>query len=109
MGLFRSHRPTTAPEVAAATCFTIDPEVRVTDASADGCVVLHAGTARVWILNGSGTTIWGCLSAGLSLETAVTACAMGAERSQDQVRSDVVTFARALVAAGLLHPRRAAS
>jgi hypothetical protein len=109
MRLFRTRAVTSRPELTLDARFTIDPLVRVTDATGDGCVILHTATARMWVLNRSAAAIWARLAGGGSLRDAVERGTADTERPTAGVAEDAVRVAHTFVAAGLLHVVRPSS
>ncbi len=82
--------------------FAVDADVRVTGPTADGRVLLHTRTARVWVLNGSGSQVWDRFAAGLPIDRVANELADQYDRSAEVIRQDLVALAGALVRAGLL-------
>ncbi len=85
------------------TRLAIDPDVRVTAANADGRILLHTRTARMWVMNGSGAEMWDHLGEGRRLADVAEAIAAKYECPPERVREDVLAFAAALVTARILH------
>jgi hypothetical protein len=84
------------------TRLAIDPDVRVTAASADGRILLHTRTARMWVMNGSGAEMWDHFGDGRSLADVAGAIATKYDCPPQRVREDVLAFAGALVTARIL-------
>lgn len=104
MPVFRRHTPP-AREIAPDARFAVDDDVRVTETTADGRVLLHTRTARLWVLNRSGALIWDRLSAGAALDQIAGELAARHARDAAAIRQDLIAFARGLTAAGLLRVR----
>jgi hypothetical protein len=105
----RIARSNTPPTIDPAAHVAVDADVRITAATDDGQVILHTRTARLWVLNRSATEMWERLSTGQPIDRVAHELSDRYDRSLVEIREDVVGFARALAAAGLVRIERAAS
>jgi hypothetical protein len=104
----RIARSDTPTEIDLAACFAVDPDVRVTAATGDGQVILHTRTARVWVLNRGATQMWARLSTGQPIDRVAHELSERYGRSVLELRTDLMGFARVLVAGGLVRMERTA-
>jgi hypothetical protein len=98
----RWFRRTVAPPLSPDLSFAVDPRVRITTSNDDGRVVMHTGTARVWVMNRTAAEMWQELSDGAPLGRAAESLATRYERPVEECWRDLAAFTTALVAAGLL-------
>jgi hypothetical protein len=101
-----AHRRRAAEAVTASVAhpptFQIDPAVRVTTHSSEGCLLMHVETLRTCVLNAVGTRIWSLLAEGRAVEDITVSLSRDYDAQPSQIAGDVRAFLDVLLSKGFL-------